>query len=365
MTREDMQVPLREMTMRWRGKIHGITATTLPLIVMLRVAAGQAPPKADPVPLPGNLPFVRYTTQDAEKRTVTFYISKTIAEQKRLPIVLYCPGSGSHSVFTANASGASSGFQGFLLQVVKGRAHVMVVEKPGVKFLDTPAQLGSSLEGSEEFLRNYAPKSWAEVNIAALRTAWLLPQVDGSRTLVLGASEGGQIAARVAAHFPEVTHVAVLACGGATQLFDALTQASQPRPNDNPGDAGKRRQAVLDEWAKIQADPDSISKFWNGHPYRRWSSFLRENATTDLVRAKARVYLAHGSADEAVPVVSHDQLEAELRAKGRPVTSERLEGLNHSFQPKDSPPGRPSNELAGLLKRILEWFLASDLPMRK
>jgi pimeloyl-ACP methyl ester carboxylesterase len=76
--------------------------------------------------------------------------------------------------------------------------------------------------GSEEFLRNYTPKRWAGVNIAALRAAWLLPQVDSSRTLVLGASEGGQIAARVAAHLPEVTHVAVLACGGATQLFDAL-----------------------------------------------------------------------------------------------------------------------------------------------
>ena len=153
--------------------------------------------------------------------------------------------------------------------------------------------------------------------------------------------------------------VAVLSCGGPTQLFDALTNAGRARPADRPGDAAKRRQEIVTQWADIQADPDSISKFWMGHPYRRWSSFLKTNTTEDLVRAKARVYLAHGVEDQAVPVEAHDACYAELLAKARNVTAERLDGLDHSFMPRAAAPGRGSVELADLLKRIARWSFGS------
>jgi dienelactone hydrolase len=68
--------------------------------------------------------------------------------------------------------------------------------------------------------------------------------------------------------------------------------------------------------------------------------------STDLLRTKARIYLAHGTEDSSVPVESHDALEAELRANGRDVTAERLAGLDHSFLHKKPDP-RGSVELVG------------------
>ena len=47
--------------------------------------------------------------------------------------------------------------------------------------------------------------------------------MDAARTLVIGHSEGGIVAAYVAAKLPKVTHVASLAGGGPTQLFDFVS----------------------------------------------------------------------------------------------------------------------------------------------
>src|SRR5262249_51416272 len=169
---------------------------------------------------------------------------------------------------------------------------------------------------------------WAEANAAALRAVWALLAVDATRTLVVGHSEGGLVAARVAAELPRVTHVASLAGGGPTQLFDFVANAARPRPDDKPGDASRRVQDVFDAWAKVQKDPESISQFWLGHPYRRWSSFLTHSVAEELLRAKARVYVAAGTRDAVIPVAAHDMLVAELRARGRDVTAARLEGAH-------------------------------------
>jgi pimeloyl-ACP methyl ester carboxylesterase len=227
-----------------------------------------------------------------------------------------------------------------------------------VKFLDAPKRPGTAEGASEEFLKEHTLPRWAEANVAALRAVWTLPGIDRSRALVVGHSEGGIVAARIAAELPGVTHVASLAGGGPTQLFSLAEIRGQPRPGDKPGDATRRMQAVYDEWARIQADPDSISRFWLGHPYRRWSSFLKTSVEAELLRTKARIFLAQGTLDAAVPVTGHDVLGAELRVQGRDVTAERLEGADHGFRRQDDPKDSTQG-MQALFGRLLEWFLAA------
>jgi dienelactone hydrolase len=313
-------------------------------------------PERDPTPLP--IPFERYTVNDSLGRKITFYVSRSGNEDKTdRPIALVILGSGCQSIFQKHGDFIGGSYQHLLLQAAKGRVRVLVVEKPGVKFLDAPARPGSAEGASEEFLKEHTFERWSEANIAALRAAWTLPGVDRSRTLVVGHSEGGIIAARIAAEVREVTHVASLAGGGPSQLFDLAESRSQPAPDGKPGDANLRRQQVLDEYSAILKDPESITKFWLGHPYRRWSTFLRRSVTEELNRSKARVYLAHGTGDQSTTVKVQDVLVAELLARGRDVTVERIEGADHGFQTADMPPGPPVGMLA-LLERVLTWFLA-------
>jgi pimeloyl-ACP methyl ester carboxylesterase len=307
------------------------------------------------------VPFHRYTTKDALGRTITFYLSAPPNKEpaSKLPVVLFIGGSGCQSLFSKQGERVAGSYQNLLLGEAKGRARVLAVEKPGVNYLDRPARPGSAQGASEEFLKEHTLPRWAEANIAALRAVWRLADVDATRTLVIGHSEGGLVAARVAAELPQVTHIASLAGGGPTQLFDFVSNQARAQPDDKPGDAARRVQGVYDEWAKIQKDPDSISRFWLGHPYRRWSSFLKYSVTEELLRTRARFYVASGTRDPVIPVAAHDMLVAELQVRGRDVTSERLEGADHSFQTEDMPKGPPAG-MQAVLGRILNWFLAEE-----
>jgi dienelactone hydrolase len=305
--------------------------------------------------------FDRYTTNDSLGRTITFYLSPPPGKDgaAKLPVVLYIQGSGCQSLFQKRGEHVSGGYQTLLPVEAKGRVRVLVVEKPGVKFLDVqPPDTPLEKVASEEFLKEHTLARWAEANAAALRAVWTLADVDPGRTLVVGHSEGGLVAARVAAEVPKVTHVASLAGGGPTQLFDLVANAARPRPDDQPGDAGRRVQHVFDAWAKIQQDPESTAQFWLGHPYRRWSSFMTHSVTEELLRGKARVYVAAGTRDAVIPVAAHDMLVAELRARGRDVTADRLEGADHGFQTDEMP--KPPAGMQALLGRVLQWFLAGD-----
>jgi pimeloyl-ACP methyl ester carboxylesterase len=318
------------------------------------------PPRAVPDPTLLGIPFQRYTTRDSYDRTITFYLSIPPKTEKPegLPIVLFIGGSGCQSLFSKRGDRIASGYQNILLTQEKGRARVLVVEKPGIKFLDAPERPGSAIGASEEFLKEHTLQRWAEANVAALRAAWTLRGIDRSRTLVIGHSEGGIVAARVAAEAPEVTHIASLAGGGPTQLFDLAEFQAQPRVDDKPGDAERRVAFVYTEWAKVLNNPQSIKEFWLGHPYRRWSSFLQRSVTEELLRSKAKVFLAQGAEDKSVSIRSFEVLLAELKGRGRDVTSERLAGADHGFRTSDMPQGSPDG-MKGMFDRVLNWFFSS------
>ena len=327
------------------------------VLTSLALGADDAPqPRLDLTEL--SIPFQRYTTTDSLSRTIVFYLSRTPMNDPaaKLPVALFIQGSGCQSLFRQSGEQISGGSQNLLVREAKGRARVLVVEKPGVKFLDVAQRPGTAEGASEEFLREHTLPRWAEANRAALRAVWALPEIDRSRTLAIGHSEGGIVAARIAAELPEVTHVASLAGGGPTQLFSLAESRRLPRPDDQPGDAARRAQSIDDEWAKIRQDPDSTTRFWLSHPYRRWSSFLSTSVAAELSRTKARIYLAQGALDTSVPPTAHDVLVAELLTQGRDVITERIDGADHGFRKADDPQGSRAG-MQALLGRVCEWFV--------
>lgn len=310
-------------------------------------------PKLDGEKLP--IPFQRYTTVDGLGRTITFYLSRSKGE-KALPLILFIGGSGCQSLFQKYGENIGGGMQNLLLKEVGAKARVVCVEKPGVKFLDAGSPPGTANQASEEYLKQHTLPSWGEANLAALQACWKLEGIDMSKTLVLGHSEGALTASFVASKLPEVTHVAPLAAAGPTQLYSLMELAATARPSDKPGDATKRRDKVLANWHQILKDPDSTSKFWMGHPYRRWHSFLQYNSIDLLKASKAKIYLAHGSEDKASYIGELDVLRAELAVQGRDFIAERIEGADHSYRMKDEPPSEIQG-LSTLLNRIVTWFL--------
>jgi pimeloyl-ACP methyl ester carboxylesterase len=306
------------------------------------------------------MPYQRYRVVDSLGRTITFYLSKPPKEKAgaELPLILFIQGSGCQSMFQRHGDRIGGGLQNLALLEAKKRARVLVVEKPGVKFLDAPKRPGTAEGASREFLEEHTLPRWVEANLAALRSAWRLPGVDAKRTLVFGHSEGGLVAASVAAKEPGVTHVASLAGGGPSQLFDLVELLSKPQPNEKPEAVARRRNAVYKEFARILSDPNSTTQFWMGHPYRRWSTFLQHSVTEELLKTKAAIYLVQGTADNAVSVAGFDVLVAELRGRGLNFTFERIEGADHGFKTSETSSG-PSSGMQGVIGRVLTWFFKS------
>jgi hypothetical protein len=56
-----------------------------------------------------------------------------------------------------------------------------------------------------------------------------------------------------------------------------------------------------------------------------------------LARTKARIFLAHGTADRNVTVAHFDMLYAHLLARGKDVTARRVEGADHGYRIAEPP----------------------------
>lgn len=331
-----------------------------PCLAAARGAASQAKPgryrpSRNREDVPGQ-PYERFSTRDRFGREITFYLSKAGAGTNPLPLVVYIEGSGCGSRFEErDGEIRPAGGHIVVAEAFKDRARVLVTEKPGVKYLSQPQ--GGCKEAAE-FNREHTLERWAEAVEASLRAARKLPRVGGGGTLVVGHSEGGLVACRVARDLPQaVTHVATLAGGGPSQLYDLIALARRGEFFDEvSADPEARVRYVLGRWQEIQADPSSADKFFFGFAFRRWATFLASSPMEELSRTRAKVYIAQGTADRAVDPTSADVLYAHLAAKNKQVLYDRVEGANHSFRIKERPKVDGWREL---FDRIAEWFMRS------
>lgn len=300
----------------------------------LVVAAAQT---ASLDPAPG---FERGRCADRFGREITYYLSPADSEREK-PIALIILGSGGQSIWMRHEGRIAQGLQNLLLHVVKDEYRVLVVEKPGVPFAFDPPQPGTAIDCPPEFLAEHTLERWAEANAAALRAAWGQSGSSQSRTLIVGHSEGAKIGAAVSRLEPRVTHVALLAGGGANQLFDLALMAERSMPGAS--------DSVYAEWEKIRNDPQSVTKMAWGHPYRYWSSMLSTSPLEEALGSQAKLFAASGTQDMAVPIESFDVLRSGLAQAGRSAELQRIEGADHGFEPLG---------FQEIFRRVLGWSLA-------
>lgn len=311
-----------------------------------------------------DFPYRRYHTYDTLGRSIALYLSKA-DESKPLPLVLCVQGSGSQSVFLEvdTPKGkriVSGGPDAAVLAQFRDRVRVLVVEKPGVEFLVQPARPGSADQASDEFKREHSLDRWTTALNAALESARSLPGVDASRIFALGHSEGGQVVCHLAAANHAITHVASLAGGGPTQLFDLIELARSGSLGDTSGTPQSRAAAIINGWRRVLQNPDSPTKMFLGHPHLRWSSFLRTSPARALESTAAAVFIAQGTADTNTSPVAADMLYAELLAQGRDVTYERVEGGDHGFMTN----GDNAAGWKATIKKAVDWFLKAENPSK-
>ena len=143
-------------------------------------------------------------------------------------------------------------------------------------------------------------------------------------------------------------------------MFDLLVLERRRRAErgDSPVDIERAVEALEQDYRAIFADPESTAKTFQGHAYRRWSTFFKHPPAENLLKTQARLFLAQGSADVSVPVESFDYLAVELIRAQRPHTTiRRYPGCDHGFQKAGkSAAGKPAIE--AVFREVVDWALA-------
>lgn len=166
----------------------------------------------------------------------------------------------------------------------------------------------------------------------------------GLPVVLMGESEGGDVACAVAARDPRITHLVLIGCGG------GWTQARELEHFARGDEA--RLAELRREFERIRAAPDAMAD-WLGHPYRRWSSYLWSAPADDLRGLSIPIFLAQGDADQSVPVESARALAEEFARLGKSnLTYREYAGVDHHLREVST--GRHAQPL--LECDLIAWF---------
>jgi pimeloyl-ACP methyl ester carboxylesterase len=229
--------------------------------------------------------------------------------------VFYLTGSlhgGAEQTPVTSAMGSLAGFSMMGMQVV-------LVDRRGIE------PDGTDLV----FARRFADKPTRVADALAAMRRWLRDVPPSMPVLLVGASEGADVAVAVAAAEPRVTHL-ILLCGGG-----GMTQAAELRllVDQHPGLFGRLTSQDLDAaFTDIHDHPDADT-LWLGQPYRRWSTFLWSAPLPDLLSLRIPIFIGQGDADTAVPVESARAAARAFRDAGKNnLRYAEYAGFDHSFR---------------------------------
>ncbi|HRX84212.1 MAG TPA: hypothetical protein P5572_04255 [Phycisphaerae bacterium] len=271
------------------------------------------------------------------------------------PVLVYVEGSGAQSQFVRMGDRIGYSVFGLIAQHAGDRYHVATTEKRGVAFGD-PGRRGIA-EGASAEYNAHATLAERVADVRLLLDVLLAaPQVDPRKVLVVGHSEGADVAAAAAAEDDRITHVAFLSGGGAAQFFDFFVMCRKQMAAEGASaeDVEKAIGQIEADMRAVLADPESTTRFYQGHAFRRWSTFAMTASADNLLRTRAKLFLAHGTADTSVPIESFDSLIVELLRHGRTdFTERRCVDCDHSFIKRgDDPSNAP---FLKMLDEVLAW----------
>jgi pimeloyl-ACP methyl ester carboxylesterase len=227
-------------------------------------------------------------------------------------LLVYLPGSGNQSALGYKQGGKWKALSdGWLVKdKFDDSFDVFIADKSNI-------EPGGNGRENEAFLRSYTLDGRVSAAVASIRA--FISEHPYRDIYLMGASEGGTIAARVFIELRgtfEFRKVAVIAGNSLSQADEFGIMAENDALN-MPDDYRASLKSLPEEYAKILADPESISKWWFGHAYRRWSSFLPYAPLDDLLKIDVPLYVYHGRRDISTPVEGSRALKAAFDAAGK------------------------------------------------
>lgn len=259
------------------------------------------------------------------------------------PIVLLVQGSDSESVVTSH--------EALISRFLPLGIAVISVEKRGISSSGVDTQEFIEYDFFESRLHDFS-------SVLKVIEEGLLQQWNG-HLILIGGSEGGKIAPRLArqyAHF--VSGVVLVGSGGGIPFAEEMkfqVQTALDNQNAFLKICWKIRNLILpkeidSQYQKILNQPSSL-EMWCTKTFRWWASYLRYDPLPDLLQLNMPIYMIQGVLDPKIPVQSADLLKWAFDCEGKKnLTYARYDDLGHAMKGRDD-----------VYCHLLEWVKSTIL----
>lgn len=284
--------------------------------------------------------FQIYSIENKKLGKVEYCTFKSTIDQKK-PLMIFIHGSGNEPTFAYQPDTKSYAWKGFTeIAAYKDSYHVICVSKPGIPLFDTiqkdPVNFSTTYPINDIYRQNYSLEWRAESASFIIDHAIKNLSVDKSKILVIGHSQGGQVAPKVAVLNKKVTHVVLLNSNSLNHLYDFVLQERlwAFTGEHTFEESQKNIDSLFAEYKKIFAEPESRSKTWNEDTYYRWASFSDETPLENMLKLKIPIYVIAGGKDFwGSFIMNTDYVEIEfLKQKKTNLQYKVYPNANHFLQ---------------------------------
>ena len=271
---------------------------------------------------PNELLFDHYQLQTASLGKVSIHVTKALGSKKEKPLLLYLDGSGNMPVFYKRRPNRY--FTSVPLDIKRyvDAYHVVLISKPGVPFSDSLryTQTGQDYYPTNAEYESRNSLDWRAESASQVIDLLLkkLP-VDKRQVIVLGYSEGSQVAPRVTALNKNVTHVVCFVGNALNQFYDFLLMT---RLHVEKGElTPELGQTIIDslytQYAAIYHSPTDTKRYWYGATYQKWASFCATLPLESMVRLKIPILYIAGGRDRNQTILDMDYAKLEFLRRGK------------------------------------------------
>jgi hypothetical protein len=294
--------------------------------------------------LPSDWGLRAFQIKDKKLGQVNFYVTENGIDQKK-PLVFMISGCRGLPIMLVVKTGEKSIQLGTVppdqIKYCSEKFHVALISKAGTPFCDTlstdeisPIKNLEEYRPSAEYIQKCGMEWEVQASSLVIDSLYKMLPISGNKVVVMGFSEGGRIAIRLAGGNKRITHLVSAINGGLNQFYSSIinTRIDAAAKKITHREAQADIDSLFTIYKKIYNDPHSMEKWYYGHPYKRWGSFCTDIPLNHLVKLDIPILFINGSTDRNTPVLEADYVKLEFLRLGKTnLTYQVLPGVDHSF----------------------------------